>query len=71
MSLEFPTRLGKSNGSEEFDESVAIGLFEVIESFGRAVGITLLAVGMPHDGFDFVACAAVVHSVFCSGILDG
>ena len=57
-----------SDGTQEFHNGVTVGLAEVVELFGRRVGMTFFAVGMPHYSLYFVACTAIVQPVFGSGV---
>ena len=44
----------------ECHHGVAISLGQFVELFDRAIGIALLAVGVPHNGLDGVTRATVV-----------
>ena len=49
------------NRFNEFHDSITIGFGKLVELLGGSVGIALLGVAVPHDGFDDGACAAVVQ----------
>lgn len=55
-------------GSQEFHDTVAVLLTELIELRGSVVSLTVLTVGMPHDSLNLVACPTVVQSVFSAGV---
>lgn len=52
------------NRTQELDHSITLTLRCLVEVHGCTVGMTLLAVAVPHDGFHLVAGTAVVQAVF-------
>ena len=50
------------NGVDKFHHCVAVGFGEGTELLDRATGVAL-AVAVPHDGLDHVACTTVVQAV--------
>ena len=57
-----------SNGSEELDQGVAIGLWQLIELQRGSIAIALLGVAVPEDGLDLIAGATVVQAVFSARV---
>ena len=61
----------KLYGTQEFYHGIAIAFLKIIEFESSIICITLLAVSMPHDCFNFILGTTIVQTLFGSGICHG